>query len=84
MPSEASLTKAQRHALAQTIPKVSDLCGPGGVGCKFDVMPSGAGQAVTAQIAYDLTTGECTSVKGGNPVYLYDSTGNFTDQLPGM
>lgn len=84
MPPVSQLTTVQRQVLAETIRRAEVLCGHGGAGCNFQVIPYEQGQSVISQIAYDPLTYSCVKVKGGNPVYLYDANGKFTGQLPGM
>ena len=84
VPDISQLSSAQRLALADAIHRTKGLCGAGGSGCNFSVMPYQGGQSVQAQLAYNQQSGECAQLRGGNPVYLYDANGKFTDLLPGM
>ena len=84
MPDPIQLTRVQRLVLEDAVQRTSDLCGEGGRGCRFRVMPYQDGQSVIAQLAYDPISLTCARMKGGNPAFLYDSSGRLTDQLPGM
>ena len=84
MPGLSQLTKVQRMALEDTVRRTRDLCGVRGQGCKFQVTPYQNGLSVIAQLAYDPISLTCAQMKGGNPVFLYDASGRFKDQLPGM
>ena len=84
MPDLSQLTRVQRMALEDTLRRTQDLCGERGRGCNFRLAPYQDGLSVIAQSAYDQISLKCAQMKGGNPVFLYDASGRFKDQLPGM